>query len=87
MKQGKGNTGKIILKEKKFTKKKKPNKEQKIRKNKTYNNQEKPYLKNNEVCLAYRYYYLGKKIGTYEVSSRWFIHLCKGLFFTTYQTY
>ncbi len=30
---------------------KKPNKEQKIKKNKTYNNEEKPYLKKNEVCL------------------------------------
>ncbi len=30
---------------------KKPNKEQKIRKNKTYNNEEKPYLKKIEVCL------------------------------------
>ncbi len=39
------------LKEKKITKKKKPNKEQKIRKNKTYNNEEKPYLKKNEVCV------------------------------------
>ncbi len=38
------------LKEKNY-KKKKPNKEQKIRKNKTYNNEEKPYLKKNEVCL------------------------------------
>ncbi len=28
---------------------KKPNEEQKIRKNKTYNNEEKPYLKKNEV--------------------------------------
>jgi len=27
------------------------NKEQKIRKNKTYNNEKKPYLKKNEVCL------------------------------------
>ena len=34
-----------------ITKKKKPNKEQEIRKNKTYNNEEKPYLKKNEVCL------------------------------------
>ncbi len=41
---------KIILKEKN-TEKKKPNKEQKIRKNKAYNNEEKPYLKKNEVCL------------------------------------
>ncbi len=47
----KGKYSKIILKEKKITKKKKPNKEQKIRKNKTYNNEEKPYLKKNEVCL------------------------------------
>ncbi len=47
----KGKYSKTILQEKKFTKKKKPNKEQKIRKNKTYNNEEKPYLKKNEVCL------------------------------------
>ncbi len=47
----KGKYSKIILKEKKITKKKKPNKEQKIRKNKSYNNEEKPYLKKNEVCL------------------------------------
>ena len=50
MKQGKGNTIFKNLKEK-ITKKNKPNKEQKIRKNKTYNNEEKPYLKKNEVCL------------------------------------
>ncbi len=50
MKQGKGNTVKSFY-FKKFTKKKKPDKEQKIRKNKTYNNEEKPYLKKNEVCL------------------------------------
>ncbi len=42
----KGKYIKIILKEKKL-----PNKEQKVRKNKTYNNEEKPYLKKNEVCL------------------------------------
>jgi hypothetical protein len=42
----KGKYSKIILKEKKFTKMKKPNKKLKI---KTYNNEEKPYLKNNEV--------------------------------------
>ncbi len=30
---------------------KKPNQESKIRKNKTYNNEEKPCLKKNEVCL------------------------------------
>ncbi len=47
----KGKYSKIILKEKKITKKKKPNKEQKIRKNKIYNNEEKPYLKKNEVCF------------------------------------
>ncbi len=47
----KGKYSKIILKEKKFTKKKKPNKKQKIRKIKTYNNEEKPYLKKSEVCL------------------------------------
>ncbi len=47
----KGKYSEIILKEKKITKKKKPNKEQKIRKNKSYNNEEKPYLKKNEVCL------------------------------------
>ncbi len=47
----KGKYSKIILKGKKITKKKKPNKEQKIRKNKTYNNEEKPYLKKNEMCL------------------------------------
>ncbi len=34
-----------------MTKMKKPNKQQKIRKNKTYNDEEKPYLKKNEVCL------------------------------------
>ncbi len=50
MKQGKGNTVKKFQK-KKITIKKKPNKEQKIRKNKTYDNEEKPYLKKNEVCL------------------------------------
>ncbi len=47
----KGKYNKIILKEKVITKMKKPNKEYKIRKNKTYNNEEKPYLKKNEVCL------------------------------------
>jgi hypothetical protein len=47
----KGKYSKIILKDKKITKKKKPNKEKKIRKNKTYNNEKKPYLKKNEVCL------------------------------------
>ena len=47
----KGKYSKINLREKKITKKKKPNKEQKIRKNKTYNNEEKPCLKKNEVCL------------------------------------
>ncbi len=47
----KGKYNKIILKEKKITKKKKPNKEQKTRKNKTYSNEEKPYLKKNEVFL------------------------------------
>ncbi len=47
----KGKYSSIIFKEKKITKKKKPNKEQKIRKNKTDNNEEKPYLKKNEVCL------------------------------------
>ncbi len=41
----KGKNSKIILKQKKIIKKKKPNKEQKIRKNKAYNNEEKPYLK------------------------------------------
>jgi len=30
---------------------KKPNKEQKIKINKTYNNEEKPYLKKNEMYL------------------------------------
>jgi hypothetical protein len=40
----KGKYGKIILKEKKITKKKKPNKEYKIKINKTYNNEEKPLL-------------------------------------------
>ncbi len=43
----KGKYSKIILKEK-YTKKKKPNKEQKIKKNKTFNNEEKPYLKRIE---------------------------------------
>ncbi len=47
----KGKYNKIILKEKTLQKKKKPNKEQKIRKNKTYNNEEIPYLKKNEVCF------------------------------------
>ncbi len=44
-----GKYSEIILREKitKFL----PNKEQKIRKNQTYNNEEKPYLKKNEVCL------------------------------------
>ncbi len=51
MKQGKGNTVNKKKLKKKITKKKKPNKEQKIRNNKTYNNEQKPYLKKNEVCL------------------------------------
>ncbi len=46
----KGKYSKRILK-KKITKKKKPNKQLKIKKNKTYNNEEKPYLRKNEVCL------------------------------------
>jgi len=46
----KGKYNKIILKEK-ITKMKKPNKDLKNKKNKTYNNEEKPYLKNNEVYL------------------------------------
>ncbi len=49
MKQGKGNTVKKF-KRKKFTKKKKPNKEQKFF-YLIYNNEKKPYLKKNEVCL------------------------------------
>ncbi len=48
----KGKYSKIILKENKITKKKKPNKQQKIRKNKIYNNEEKPYLKKNE-CVFF----------------------------------
>jgi len=36
---------------KKFTEMKKPNQELKIRKNKTFNNEEKPCLKKNEVYL------------------------------------
>jgi len=47
----KGKYSKKIIKEKKFTKMKKPNKEQKININKTYNNEEKPYLKKNEMYL------------------------------------
>jgi len=46
----KGKYSKIILKEEIY-KMKKPNQEEKIRKNKTYNNEEKPCLKKNEVCL------------------------------------
>ncbi len=65
----KGKYSKIILKEKKF-KKKKPNKEQKIRKNKTYNNEEKPYLKKNEVCLLSPNFKVGEKFHT-ENQKHW----------------
>ncbi len=44
MEQGKGNIVKSFEKEKNI-KKKKPNKEQKIKINKTYNNEEKPYFR------------------------------------------
>ncbi len=56
----KGKYSKIIFKEKN-TKKKKTNKEQKLRKNKTYNNEEKPYLKKNEVCLLSQNFKLASK--------------------------
>jgi hypothetical protein len=47
----KGKYSKKNLKEKNITKMKKPNKELKKNLNKTYNNEEKPYLKKNEVYL------------------------------------
>ncbi len=50
----KGKYNKIILKEKRkkqITKEKKQNREPKKRKKKAYNNEKKPYLKKNEVCL------------------------------------
>jgi len=47
----KGKYSKKNLKEKNITKMKKPNKELKKILNKTYNNEEKPYLKKNEVYL------------------------------------
>jgi len=47
----KGKYSKKNLKEKNITKMKKPNKEFKKNLNKTYNNEEKPYLKKNEVYL------------------------------------
>ncbi len=46
----KGKYSKIILKEKKLQKRRNQIKSRK-QKNKTYNNEEKPYLKKNEVCL------------------------------------
>ncbi len=60
-------------KEKYSKKKKKPNKEQKIKKIKTYNNEQKPYLKKNEVCLLSPNFKLAKKYKS-EIETLYFYY-------------
>ncbi len=57
----KGKYSKIILEEIFFTKIRNQIKNKKIRKHKTYNNEEKPYLKKNEVCLLSSNFKLASK--------------------------